>query len=150
MKSIPFFNYPAMFQSSKQEYMTAIEEVLDRGAFILQRDIETFEHSLADYLGVKHAIGVANCTDGLTIAMRVAGIQPGDEVIFPSHTFVATAAAIHENGATPVPVECGMDHMLDPATIEAAITTKTRAIVPVQLNGRTCAMDVIQRIADKH
>ena len=98
----------------------------------------------------KHALGVANGTDALILALRAAGIGAGDEVIFCSHTYVATAAAIHFAGATPVPVECGPDHLIDPNAVAAAVTGKTRAILPTQLNGRTCDMDRLQTIADQH
>jgi dTDP-4-amino-4,6-dideoxygalactose transaminase len=93
---------------------------------------------------------VANATDGLTIALRAAGVRPGDEVIFCSHTMVATAAAIHFAGAVPVPVECGPDHLIDAAAAEAAITSRTTAILPTQLNGRTADMDALHRIAARH
>jgi dTDP-4-amino-4,6-dideoxygalactose transaminase len=104
---------------------------------------------LATYLGVKHAVGVANATDGLLIALRAAGITSG-EVIFSSHTMVATAAAIHFAGAIPVPVECAADHLIDPVAVEAAITPRTRAILPTQLNGRTADMEEVQAIAEGH
>jgi dTDP-4-amino-4,6-dideoxygalactose transaminase len=99
---------------------------------------------------VKYAIGVANCTDGLILALEAAGVQAGDEVIIPSHTFIATASAIVRLNAVPVPIECGFDHMMDPSSIEKSITSKTKAIMPVQLNGRTCEMDRILDIAQKH
>ncbi len=116
----------------------------------MQRDLEEFERNLEAYLGVKHVVGVGNATDGLHFAVRAAGIGPGDEVIFASHTMVATATAIHFAGATPVPVECGSDHLMDPASAEAAVTSRTKAIMPTQLNGRTCDMDALQAVADKH
>jgi dTDP-4-amino-4,6-dideoxygalactose transaminase len=147
---IPFFDYTEVFSSTEEELVDVFKNVLRRGAFIQQSDLEEFEKNLAKFLGVKYAFGVANCTDGMIIAMRAIGIQPGDEVIFPSHTFVASAASIHFTGGTPVPVECGPDHLIDPAAIEKAITSKTKAILPVQLNGRTCDMEAIQKIADKH
>jgi dTDP-4-amino-4,6-dideoxygalactose transaminase len=109
-----------------------------------------FEEGIEHFLGVKHAWGVANGTDGLIIALRATGVKPGDEVIVPSHTYVASAASIHFAGATPVLVECGPDHLLDPNAVEAAITSKTTGIMPIQLNGRTCDMDALQRIADRH
>ncbi len=149
-RSVPFFNYSAMGKTQQEEILAIIQDVLSRGAFILQRDLEKFETNLAKFLNVKHAIGVANGTDALIIALRAAGISEGDEVILPSHTYIATAAAVHFVEATPILVECGRDHMIDPASVEAAITPKTRAIMPVQLNGRTCNMDTLQAIADKH
>jgi len=124
--------------------------VMDRGAFILQSDLVEFETALAGFTGTKYGLGVANGTDALIIALRAAGIGSGDEVIVPSHTYVASAASIHFAGATPVLVECGADHMIDPASAAAAVTSRTRAIMPVQLNGRTCDMDAIQTIAGRH
>lgn len=149
-KTVPFFNYPAVFSSQEEQYVEIFTNIGRRGAFILQRDLETFEKDLARYLGVKHVIGMANATDALHLAVRAAGIGAGDEVIFCSHTMVATAAAIHFAGAIPVPVECGADHLIDPASIEAAVTPQTKAIMPTQLNGRTADMDAIMEIARKH
>ena len=149
-KSIPFFNYQGVYAEHETEYEAALKDVLRRGAFILQRDLEEFEKNLAEYLGVKHAFGVANCTDALILALRCAGIKPGDEVILSSHTFIATAAAVHFTGGIPVPVECGSDHMIDPESVEAAITPRTRILMPTQVNGRTCDMDALAVLAKKH
>lgn len=148
-RKIPYFDYPAMFAADEQELVEIFREVGRRGAFIMQRDLEEFEQSAAEFVGAKYALGVGNATDGLLLAMRAAGIGPGDEVIFCSHTMVATAAPIHFLGATPVPVECGPDHLIDPAAVAAAVTPRTKAIVPTQLNGRTCDMDSLQAIADE-
>lgn len=148
--NIPFFRYPHLFAQQRDELMEAMTGVMERGAFILQKENREFEEELEAFLGVKHAIGVANGTDGLIIALRAAGVNPGDEVIVPSHTYVASAASIHFVGATPVLVECGPDHLVDPASVEAAVTSRTRTIMPVQLNGRTCKMDTLQAIADRH
>jgi len=139
-----------VFTSKEDELIEVIKDVGRRGAFILQRDLEQFETRLRDYTGAKYALGVANGTDALIIALRAAGIGCGDEVIFCTHTYVATAASIHFSGATPIPVECGADHMIDPAAVAMAITPRTRAIMPTQLNGRTCDMESLQAIADKH
>lgn len=147
---IPFFRYPHLFDQQRQELLHAVTEVMNRGAYILQQDVRDFEAELASTLGVAQAFGVANGTDGLIIALRAAGIQPGDEVIVPSHTYVASAASIHFAGAIPVLVECGPDHLVDPAAVEVAVTSRTRAIMPVQLNGRTCDMDQLTGIANRH
>ncbi len=149
-RKIPFFNYPKAFTEREKEYMAVLHDVLSRGAFILQRDLQEFEKNLAEYLKIKHAFGVANGTDALIIALKAAGIAPGDEVILPSHTYIASAASIHFVGAKPVLVECGPDHMMDSKSAEAAITSKTKALMPVQVNGRTCDMDEILRIASKY
>jgi dTDP-4-amino-4,6-dideoxygalactose transaminase len=145
---IPFFNYRGAFAALEPELLSVVQNVLRRGAFIQQSDLVEFEESLAGYLDVKYAFGVGNATDGLIMAMRASGVGPGDEVIFPSHTMVATAAAAVHVGALPIPVDCRDDHLIDPSSIESALTSRTRAIVPVHLNGRTCAMDAIQRIAN--
>jgi dTDP-4-amino-4,6-dideoxygalactose transaminase len=145
--NIPFFNYRGAFSSREEEFIEIIRDVLRRGAFIQQRDLAEFEDALARYLGVAHALGVGNATDGLVFCFRAAGIGPGDEVIFPSHTMVASPASVAHVGATPVPVDIGPDHLIDPRAIEASITDRTRAIMPVQLNGRTCDMKAIERIA---
>ena len=150
MRNIPFFNYQALYQSQEKEILATVQDVMTRGAYILQKDLEQFERNLEKFLNVKHAIGVADGTNALIIALHAAGVGIADEVILPSHTYIATAASVHFVGATPVLVECGRDHMMDPGKIEAAITAKTRAIMPVQLNGRTCDMDAIQEIAERH
>ena len=149
-RSVPFFNYQHHFARDEEAYIEIIRDVGRRGAFILQKDLEEFEQTLAKFLGVKYALGVANGTDGLMLALRAAGIGEGDEVIFCSHTYVATAASIHFVNATSVPVELRSDHMIDPESVEAAITPRTKAIMPTQLNGRTCNMDELQAIADQH
>lgn len=149
-REVPFFDYPALFERQKKEIMACLEDVLGRGAYILQKDLEEFEDNLKSYLGVKYAYGVADGTNALILALRAAGIGPGDEVILPSHTYIATAASVHYAGGTPVLAECGPDHMLDPKDIEHRITAKTKVLMPVQLNGRTCDMDAIMGIADRH
>jgi dTDP-4-amino-4,6-dideoxygalactose transaminase len=148
--TIPFFRYPHVFEQQREEILEAMTAVMERGAYILQSDLLEFETSLAGFIGSGHAVGVANGTDGLIIALRAVGIGPGDEVIVPSHTYVASVASIHFAGATPVLVDCGPDHLVDPSAVAAAVTPRTAAIMPVQLNGRTCDMDALQSIADRH
>jgi dTDP-4-amino-4,6-dideoxygalactose transaminase len=149
-RAVPFFNYQGAFSARLDEYMDVIRDVVRRGAFIQQRDLAEFEGRLASYLGVEYVYGVGNATDGLLMACRAAGIGRGDEVIFPSHTMVASPASAAQAGATPVPVDIGPDRLIDPVAIEAAITPRTRAIMPVHLNGRTCAMDPIVALAERH
>jgi UDP-2-acetamido-2-deoxy-ribo-hexuluronate aminotransferase len=150
VRSIPFFDYRHLFLSEEQELIAIFQDVGRRGAFILQEDLTRFERNLAAYLGVKYVLGVGNATDALLLALRAAGIGSGDEVIFCSHTMVATAAAIHFAGATPVPVECSEDHLIDPEAVERAVTPRTRAILPTQLNGRTADMQALKGIANRH
>ena len=149
-RSIPFFDYSHVFTSEEEELVAILRDVGRRGAFILQQDVSRFEENLAEFLGARHALGVANATDGLLMALRAAGIGAGDEVVFSSHTMVATAAAIHFAGAAPVPVECGPDHLIDPQAVEAAISPRTRAILPTQLNGRTADMEALGAVASRH
>jgi len=149
-KQIPFFNYAALFNQQKSEIMNCLEDVMSRGAYILQKDLEQFEENLKTFLGVKYAYGVSDGTNALILALRAAGIGQGDEVILPSHTYIATAASVHYAGADIVLAECGLDHILDSGDVEHRITKKTKGIIPVQLNGRTCDMDEIMKISDKH
>ena len=149
-KDIPFFNYPSLFKSNEKEFIKIFKDVGNRGAYILQKDLEEFEENLAKFTGCKYALGVANGTDAIWLALLAAGIGNGDEVIFASHTYIATAGAIKFVGATPIPADCREDHMIDPKSVEKLITDKTKAIVPTQLNGRCCEMDTLLHIAKKH
>ncbi|MCX7890846.1 MAG: DegT/DnrJ/EryC1/StrS family aminotransferase [Burkholderiales bacterium] len=149
-RTIPFFNYPALFAAQEPELMAVLRDVCGRGAYILQRDCREFEENVAKFTGAKHVLGVANGTDAIWLGLRAVGIGPGDEVIVPSHTYIASVASIHFVGATPVLADCGPDHMLDPQSVHKLVTKRTRAIMPVQLNGRTCDMDALQAIADEH
>jgi dTDP-4-amino-4,6-dideoxygalactose transaminase len=149
-KDIPFFNYRGAFSAIEGPLMNTVRDVIARGAFIMQKDLVDFEQAVGQYLGVKHAFGVGNATDGLYFAFIAAGLKPGDEVIFPAHTMVASPASVHFAGGVPVPIDIGSDHMMDVSKIETAITPRTRFIMPVQVNGRTCDMDSISSIAEKH
>ncbi len=150
VKSVPFFNYPHVFTNDEKGMLSVISNVGSRGAFIMQKDLDDFESNLEAFTGSKYVVGVANATDGLQMGLMAGGIAHGDEIIFCSHTMVATASAIHFAGAIPVPVEAGPDHLINVDAIEPAITPRTKAIIPTQLNGRTAKMDTLQAIADKH
>jgi dTDP-4-amino-4,6-dideoxygalactose transaminase len=150
LRKIPFFDYPRLFLDDREEILSTVEEVGRRGAFIMQKDLAEFESTLSSFTGAKHAVGVANATDGLELAWLAVGLNKGDEVIISSHTMLATASAIVTAGGTPVPVEIGPDNLIDPAAIAAAITPRTVGISPTQLNGRTCDMDAIMEIAAKN
>jgi dTDP-4-amino-4,6-dideoxygalactose transaminase len=150
IRQVPFFPYAELFRSNEDELLEVITNVCRRGAYILQKDCRDFESRLAEFMGVEHAFGVANGTDAIILGLQAIGIGPGDEVILPSHTYIATAAAVHWVGATPVLAECGRDHMVDAADAEKRITSRTAAIMAVQLNGRTCDMDAIEDVASRH
>jgi dTDP-4-amino-4,6-dideoxygalactose transaminase len=147
---IPFFRYPHVFGQQRAEILGRILDVMDRGAFILQNETKEFEARIADFIGARHAIGTGNATDALELSLKAAGIGPGDEVIVPSHTFVASAASIHNIGAIPVLADCDDDHLIDPASVEQLVNARTKAIMPVQLNGRVADMDRLQEIATRY
>lgn len=149
-RSVPFFNYSYLFKSHEEDYTNIFKDVCSRGAYILQKDLRDFEEHLADFAGTKYAVGLANGTDAIWIALMAAGIGKGDEVIFASHTYIATAASIHFVGAIPVPADCREDHMIDPESVRKLITPKTKAILPTQVNGRCCDMDALMAIAKEH
>src|ERR1044071_2366676 len=140
-KQIPFFDYPALFAELEDELTSTLRDVLARGAYVMQRDLLEFENELAAYVGVKHVLGVADGTMGLLLPLLALELKPGDEVIVPAHTFVASAAAIHHAGGKPVLADCGRAHLIDPQSVRRLLTKRTRGIMPVQLNGRTADMD---------
>ncbi|MFH2052570.1 MAG: DegT/DnrJ/EryC1/StrS family aminotransferase [bacterium] len=145
---VNFVDLKAQYASIKDEVNEAIAGVLESCAFINHRG---FEQEFADYIGTKHCVGVGNGTDALFMAMRCLGFGPGDELITAANTFIATAEGIGWTGATPVFVDCDpVTYNIDPDKIEAAITPRTRAIVPVHLYGQPAAMDRIMAIAAKH
>jgi dTDP-4-amino-4,6-dideoxygalactose transaminase len=147
---IPFFNYQALFEQRKHQYLDVIGDVLSRGAYIMQKDLFEFEENLSDYLGVKHAIGMADGTMSLLLSLIAAGIKKDDDILVPSHTFVASAAAIYHAGANPVLVDCSKDHLIDLKSAERSMTNKTKAIMPVQLNGRVANMDQLLAFSEKN
>ena len=148
--NIPFFNYKYLYKKDKKAINRVLDDVFTRGAYILQKDLESFEKNAAKFLKVKHLIGVANGTDAMILGFKAYGVKKNDEIIIPSHTYIATAAAIKLVGANPILCECSDDGMMDVNDIEHRITKKTIAIMPVQLNGRCCNMDQIKKIAKKY
>ncbi len=149
-RNISFFNYSDLFLKHEKELLDVFQSVGEKGAFIMQQELSDFESNIADYTGAKFVLGVANATDAIQLLLKAGGVGPGDEVIFCSHTMVATASAIAFTGATPVPVEVGSNHLIDPESIKGAITSKTKAIIPTQLNGRIANMDEILNIANEY
>lgn len=148
--SIPYVQVTSQFEDEKAELMPIIEDVLANKSYVGDTLIDELEEDLASYCGTKYAVTLNSGTDALMLAMMTAGISRGDEVITPPNSFVASTAAIVHIGAKPVFADVLPDQNIDPAAIEAAITEKTKAIMPVHLTGRVCQMDKIQAIADKH
>ena len=134
----------------KQEYEKTVMRVLDSGWYILGDELKKFERNYAKYIGVKHCIGVGNGLDALKLALCSLDIGDGDEVIVQANTFIATALAVSEVGATPVFVDCDHYFGIDPQTIVSAITKNTKAIMVVHLYGQPCDMDAIMDISDRY
>ncbi len=148
---ISLVDLTAQYHSIKKEIDAAVLSTLESGHFILGPQVVKFEESIAAYLGVQHAVGLASGTDALVIALRALNIGEGDEVIIPAYTFFATAGTVMSVGAKPVIVDVDpQSYEVDIAKIEAAITPKTKAIIPVHLYGHPAEMDPIMEIAHKH
>jgi dTDP-3-amino-3,4,6-trideoxy-alpha-D-glucose transaminase len=148
---IPFLELRPNYLELKDELDAAWRRVMDSGWYLLSRELESFEQEYAAYCGAKHCVGVGSGLDALHLGLRAWEIGPGDEVIVPSNTFIATWLAVTLAGATPVPVEPDPKTFnLDPERVAAAITPRTRAIIPVHLYGQPADMDSIIAIAEKH
>ena len=151
MKPIPFLDVGALNAKVRHALDDAYRRVMASGWFILGPEVEAFEHEFAEYCGTACCVGVANGLDALSLLLRAYGVGPGDEVIVPSNTFIATWLAVTYCGANPVPAEPNDDTCnLDPASVEAAISPRTRAIIPVHLYGQPADMEPINRIAARH
>ena len=130
--------------------MKAMDDVLSRADLILRKDVEEFENNMADFVGTKYAVGLNSGTDTMFLSLKALGIGSGDEVITVSHTFVASLAVIFQVGAKPVLVDVKEDFTMDMDKVEELITEKTKAVLPVHLNGRVCEMDRLMEIARKY
>ncbi|MFG6466609.1 DegT/DnrJ/EryC1/StrS family aminotransferase [Roseateles sp. BYS87W] len=148
---VPFLDLKRLNAAHDAGIRAGIERVLQSGWYVLGQEVAAFEQEFAAYCGTRHCIGVADGLDALTLILRAYGIGPGDEVLVPSNTFIATWLAVSAVGATPVPVEPrAATHNLDPDRLQAAITPRTRAVMPVHLYGQPCEMDAIQAVAQAH
>lgn len=147
---VPFVDPKKNYMMVKKEIDSAYEEVMSKGDLIMRRQLEDFENNFAKFVGTKYAIGVSSGYHALHLSLIAAHIGPGDEVIVPAHTFVATASAVVNAGGEPVLVDIGKDYNIDTEKIEQAITGKTRAIIPVHLNGRMANMNEVMKIAGRY
>jgi dTDP-4-amino-4,6-dideoxygalactose transaminase len=149
--NIPFLSFVPMHASIKTEMMNAFEKVYDSYWYVNGESVSNFEKEYARFNQVDNTIGVSNGLDALFLALKIVGVKAGDEVIVPSNTYIATALAVTYIGATPIFVEPNIDtYNINPKNIEAAITSNTKAIMPVHLYGQCCEMEEIMAIAKKH
>jgi dTDP-4-amino-4,6-dideoxygalactose transaminase len=147
---VPFIDLSAQQAEILDEVIPVWRQQFRDAAFIGGPEVAAFEREYAQFIGVEHVIGVSNGTDALELAFRALGVGPGDEVIMPANTFIATAEAVSRTGGTPVFVDVDDEHLLiDPSAVEAAITDRTRAIAPVHLFGQTAPIEELRSIADR-
>ena len=151
MPHIPFLDLKAQYLELKAEIDLAYQRVMDSGWYILSEEVRTFEQEFAGYVGVKHCVGVGNGLEALQMILLAYGIGPGDEVIVPANTYIASWLSVSYVGATPVPVEPDpQTHNIDPARILKSITKRTKAIMPVHLYGQPTEMIGIWKLAEQH
>ena len=148
---IPFLSLKPVNEQYRAELDAAIQRVLDKGWYLLGQEITDFENAFAKFCGVKNCVGVGNGLDALTLIIKAYGFGPGDEIIVPSNTYIATILAISQNGCTPVLVEPDINtYNINPDLIEAAITSKTKAIMVVHLYGQAVEMEKVWAVAQKY
>lgn len=150
MHRVPYVDMAVQFAADRDALMAIAERVFADGMWVGGSDVDAFEAALTAYTGATHAVAVSSGTDALILALKALDIGPGDEVIVPPNSFIASAAAAVHVSATPVFADVLDDQNLDPSAVEAAITDRTRAIMPVHLTGRVCRMDEIGAIAERH
>ncbi len=149
--TVPFLDVGASYQELKREYDEAYQRVMNSGWFVLGEEVEAFETQFAAHCGVRHCISTGSGLDALFLILRGYGIGAGDEVIVPAHTFIATWLAVSHTGATPVPIEPDeQNFQMNPERVAAAITGRTRAIVPVHLYGNIGNMGALRQLASRH
>lgn len=147
---VPFVDPRAHYRRLKEEIDGAIQTCLSRGDLILRQQLRDYEAHLAEFVGTRFAVGLSSGFHALHFALIASGVGPGDEVITVAHTFVATISAIVHTGATPVLIDVGRDYNMDMDALERAITPRSRALIPVHLNGRVCTMDRVMELAERH
>ncbi|MGZ5661640.1 MAG: DegT/DnrJ/EryC1/StrS family aminotransferase, partial [Usitatibacter sp.] len=145
---VPFLDLRPAYLELKEELDAAYARVMESGSYILGPELASFEEEFARYCGTRHCVGVGSGLDALRLALLAAGIGPGDEVLVPSNTYIATWLAVSHCGATPVPVEPdARTFNIDPGRLEQAVTGRTRAVVAVHLYGQPARMDALDEIA---
>jgi dTDP-4-amino-4,6-dideoxygalactose transaminase len=148
---VPFLDLSRMHAPLKEQLLEDIEALVDAGGFTLGPPVASFEDAFAGYCGTDHCVGVASGLDALRLALIASGLQPGDEVILPAATFVATLEAVTQAGGRPVIADIGeADYCLDPAAVESALTSRTRYLMPVHLYGQLADHEALGEIARRH
>jgi dTDP-4-amino-4,6-dideoxygalactose transaminase len=148
---VPFVDLKIQAVDLRAEFDAAFRSVLERAAYTMGPELQQFEAAFAAFCGCDHAVGVSSGTDAVKLALLASGVRPGDEVIVPANTFIATAEAVSHIGATPVFVDCLEGNgLMDPAAVGPAITPRTTAVVPVHLYGQTVDMDALAEVAATH
>ena len=150
MEEIPYVNLSAQWGEENEELLPIIQKVLASGQYVGGAEVAKYEKEISEAFNVEHVVAVNSGTDALILGLSALGIGPGDEVITPPNSFIASTAAIVHTGAKPVLVDVCEDQNIDPELIEASITNKTKAIMPVHLTGRMARMDAILEISNKH
>jgi len=150
MTQVPFVDLRAQARELHDELHEVFESVTSRAAYTLGPELAEFEAAFAAFCEARRCVGVGSGTDAVRLALQAAGVEPGDEVIVPANTFIATAEAVSQLGARPVFVDCRDDTaLIDPALVEAAVTERTKAVVPVHLYGQPCDMDAVAEVAGR-
>lgn len=145
---VKFVDYPEQWRRQRDQLLPIIDDTLARGDLMLRQQLVDFENNLAAFNGSAYAVGVSNCTDGLRLLAHALDIGPGDEIVTVAHTFVATISPFVLRGATPVFVDIGPDHLMDVDQLVDVVNDRTRAVIPVHLNGRTVDMAAVRKAAD--
>lgn len=149
--AVPFVDLRASNEPIREELLAAVSELIDSSAFVNGPAVGSFERTFAAYCGTADAVGLASGLDALRLSLLAAGIRPGDEVIVPAHTFVATVEAVTQAGGKPVLADVGeLDYNVDPAAAEAALTSRTTFVLPVHLYGQMADMRALQGLAERH
>jgi dTDP-4-amino-4,6-dideoxygalactose transaminase len=145
---VPFVDFPEQWRRQREELLPVIETVISQGDLMLRQQLADFEGHLAAFVGTSRAVGVSNCTDGLRLVAHALDVGPADEIVTVAHTFAATISPFVLRGATPVLVDIGDDHLMDCDQLASVVSPRTKVILPVHLNGRTCDMDPVIKVAE--
>ncbi|HVR46365.1 MAG TPA: DegT/DnrJ/EryC1/StrS family aminotransferase [Candidatus Binatia bacterium] len=147
---VPFVDLRAQFTALRDEIVPRVQRVMEDASFILGPDVGRFEENFARYVGARHCVGVESGTAALQLALQALDIGPGDQVIIPANTYIASAIAVSAIGAEPVLVESDENYLIDASRLESALTRRTKAVMPVHLYGQVAPMEPILNFAQRH